>query len=503
MNRRAETLTVFFAVVAAFGAHGYLPEATPESAGIPSTAISEWIDACEREIDAVHGFVLLRHGRLVAEGYWSPFERNTAHAMFSHSKSFTATAVGILLDEGKMSLDERVADIFPDKLPEKPCRNVLEMRVRDLLQMSTGHDCDLVYKVIRPGADDWVRTFLAVEPKTRPGLVFNYNTVATHVLSAIVTRRTGVNMMDFLQERLLRPIGIVDGWSWNAPDGTAIGGYGMNFTCRDLALFGQLYLQRGEWEGRRILSENWVALASAREIDSAFDDNPEARAGYGFQFWRCTPRGVYRADGALGQFTIIMTEQDAVLSLISGTENTRREQELVWERLLPAMGGASMPEDPAACAALRAKCAALSLPCPKGARDGGEGIVGRTFAFPENAFGAKWMRLEQTAGGLDFVWGNAIGEQRASLGFSEWRIGGKVRVQPGDVYYLREIPGEHPVAGAYAWNGSSTLRLCLRFYDGPAFFEAVLRFLADGSVGVEGRFRAKNTVEINLKGTRL
>jgi hypothetical protein len=187
-----------------------------------------------------------------------------------------------------------------------------------------------------------------------------YNTGATYILSAIVQKLTGMTLLDYLQPRLFEPLGI-EGATWETcPRGINTGGFGLSVKTEDIARFGQLYLQKGVWQGERILPAAWVEDATARQVDNAPNENPEWEQGYGYQFWRCR-HNAYRGDGAFGQFCIVMPEQDAVLAITSGVGNMQAVLDLVWEHLLPAMGPAALPANPTAHEDLECKLASLAL----------------------------------------------------------------------------------------------------------------------------------------------
>ena len=350
-------------------------ETTPESQGVSSGGILRWIETCEQTAAAngfrhgcLHGFVILRHGKMIAEGAWAPQDTlNEPHMLYSHSKSFTATAIGFLVDDGKLDVDERIVDFFPDKIPAQPSDNLRQLRVRDLLTMNTGAErTDAEKNDIR---GDWIRAILANEFQHAPGTVFRYDSAATHLLAAIVERKSGRKLMDFLAERLFQPLGMTSPWSTTSPEGVACGGWGMNMTTRDMAKFGQFLLQKGVWEGKRLLSSEWIELATARQTWSSeivvasqtIGSGSDWAQGYGFQFWRCR-HGAFRADGASGQLTVVFPKEDAVVSVNAGLGDMQRELDLIWQYLLPAFGDAVLPEDPTASSALAAKCATLTLP---------------------------------------------------------------------------------------------------------------------------------------------
>ena len=477
-----------------------LPSSTPEAEGIPSSAVLNWIDACEREIDSVHGFVLLRHGRLIAEGYWAPFSRDDTHMLYSHSKSFTSAAVGLLVDDGRLDLDEAVADFFPDKLPPNPSPGLLAMRVRDLLTMASGHDRDFIHDTCAAPDGDWLRHFFNQPLSCKPGTRYVYNTTGVYVLGAIVEQRAGEPLMDFLEKRLFSRIGIVGAWSTHCPKGHAVAGYGMNMRVRDLARFGQILLQKGVWRGERVLSEDWVTLATAKQIAQGPHPNPDWGEGYGFQFWRCVPHGVYRADGALGQFTIVMPDQDAVLSMVSRTEDTQRELAIVWETLLPAMGPTPLPPDPAAKAALDRRCASLRLRPVEGAAMGCGSAVGRIFALASNERGVEWLRLDGAGDGWRITWRNRIGEQSVPLGRDRWEKDARVTIDDTPWAALRAVVGERKAAGSGAWVADDTFHGRIVFYDGVAFIDFTLHFVAE-RVDVDVCLALKEVSEFKLSGT--
>lgn len=282
----------------------FLPlAASPESVGVSSREVVKWLDVCEREIDALHGFVFLRHGQVVAEGSWAPYDTlNETHRLSSHSKCFITTAVGFLVDEGKLDLDECVIDILPDKAPENPSRNLVRLRVRDLMTMTLGSKHGEAWRNDIDG--DWVKAVLANTIEKSPGQGFAYDSGATHVLGAIVERRAGEPLFKFLKRRLFDRIGITKAWTTYDPTGLACAAWGFNMTTREISLIGQLYLDKGVWNGERLLSEEWTRLATTKQTHSGrnFTDNDPRNDwlhGFGLNFWGCQC-GCYRADGSGG-----------------------------------------------------------------------------------------------------------------------------------------------------------------------------------------------------------
>ena len=480
MEKKVTGLVVLIAA-AALPLVAEMEPSTPEAEGISSAAIGAWIDACERELDAMHGFVIVRHGKIVAEGWWRPFSADRTHMLYSHSKSFTSTAVGFLADDRKLDLDERVLDIFPDKAPSTPSTNVEFLRVRDLLTMTTGMPyTDAERKNI---GGDWVKLFLANEAKDLPGTVYRYDSCATHVLAAIVERKSGMKLMDFLKARLFDEIGIERAWTTTSPQGVACGGWGMNMTTRELARFGQLYLQEGRWGGKQILSRNWVRLATAYQTSTQRSGDGDWNQGYGFQFWRCR-HNCYRADGAQGQFTVVMPDQDAVVSLHAGLGPMEKELDLVWKYLLPAMQAKSLPPDAAAQTALKDRCAKLALRTVKGERTG-MGALGRTFGLSgeQKRFRFTSARLDPKESGWVIVLGSPGGDVRIPVGFGAWHEG-MARFENEEYEKLGGLVGVQPTAASGAWTAPNVFRARVYLHNTTFRLDLVFTFQEDGTLSL-------------------
>lgn len=344
-----------------------LPRSTPEAQGIPSGAILGFIEGAEAKIDAVHSFILVRHGQVVAEGWWSPYTADKTHVLHSLSKSFTSTAVGLAVADGKLNLDDPVLKFFPKEAPASPSEDLKAMTVRHLLTMSTGHakaDIDSF-----PFRKPWplptpnlVKKFFAMPIGHKPGTQFMYDTPGSYMLSAIVQKVTGQTVRDYLRPRLFTPLGIADP-QWDASaQGVSFGGFGLHLHTEDIAKFGQLYLQKGEWHGQQLVPAAWVETATAKHIENRKtpEEDGDWSQGYGFQFWRCR-HGFYRGDGALGQFCIVMEQYDAVLAITSGTKDMGSVMQLAWDTIVPAFKDAPLPADPEAVARLTAKTKSLKL----------------------------------------------------------------------------------------------------------------------------------------------
>jgi len=317
-----------------------LPRATPESQGISSSGIAEFIRTADKEVDSMHSFMLVRHGKVVAEAWWEPESASKPHVLWSLSKSFTSTAVGLAVHEGKLNIDDKILAFFPDETPKDISENLKEMRVKDLLSMATGHQSEVSLR----GEKNWITAFLKHPVPFNPGSHFKYNTPATFMQSAIVQKVTGQKVVDYLQSRLFDPLQI-DAPKWDEnPQGISIGGYGLYLKTEDIAKFGQLYLQKGVWNGKQIVPESWVNAATSKQVSNGSKPNSDWEQGYGFQFWRCR-HGAYRGDGKDGQFCVVLPEQDAVVVMTANNNNLQGQLNIVWDKLLPIFAEKPLAEN--------------------------------------------------------------------------------------------------------------------------------------------------------------
>ncbi len=452
-----------------------LPRGGPESQGVSSSALLAFIEAADRDIDAMNSFMLVRHGRVVAEGWWSPYEAEAPHSLYSLSKSFTSTAVGLAIAEGKLSVDDEVLKFFPDDAPAEPGKNLKSMRVSDLLRMSTGHQEEPKRTLDEP----WTRTFLAQPVPFKPGTHFLYNTSATYMLSAIVQKATGQTVLDYLRPRLFEPLGI-DHPTWEAsPQGISAGGYGLSVRTEDIAKFGQLYLQKGKWEGKQLVPEAWVEAATARQTSNGSNPGSDWDQGYGYQFWR-SRHGAYRGDGAFGQYCVVLPEQDAVIAITSGVKDMQAVLNVVWDKLLPALKEGTLPPDDQARRKLEDRLKGLSIRPQQGTASPSK-MIGKTFAFPANDRKLESITLEADgdkdtttivvrSGGVD---------RRIVCGSGSWKRG-RIALGP--------LP-EQPAAASGAWTGDDTYTAKVCFYETP--FQATLRLKFAGD---ELRFESQSNV---------
>jgi CubicO group peptidase (beta-lactamase class C family) len=333
-----------------------LPRSSPEAQGVSSTEVRAFVEVADKAIDTMHSFMLVRHGYVIAEGWWKPESAEKPHVLYSLSKSFTSTAVGLAVAEGKLSIDDPVLKFFPEDAPAQPSDKLKAMRVRDLLTMSTGHQTEPKLTPDEP----WVKSFLAHPVEHKPGAHFLYNSAGTYMCSAIVQKLTGQTVLDYLRPRLFEPLGIESAeWS-TSPQGISAGGWGLFIHTEDIAKFGQLFLQKGQWNGKQLIPASWVEQATSKQVSNGSDPTKDWDQGYGFQFWRCR-HGAYRGDGAFGQFCLVLPEQDAVIAITADAKDMQAELNIVWDKLLPAFQKSALPENADDQAKLKQTLGALAV----------------------------------------------------------------------------------------------------------------------------------------------
>lgn len=447
-----------------------LPRSTPEAQGVSSAALLDWVNALDRQIDGMHSLMVVRHGQVIAEGWWKPYDAEHPHVLYSLSKSFTSSAVGFAVAEGKLSLDDQVLNFFPEDAPPDPSNNLKAMRVRDLLIMSTGHQDE------PPTAPDEMspKSFLAQPVPHLPGTHFKYNTAASFMLSAIVQKVTGQTVRDYLQPRLFEPLGIERPvWDKNF-QGICLGGYGLRLHTEDIAKFGQLYLQHGNWNGRQLLPASWVAMATSKQTSNGSDPNSDWNQGYGFQFWRCRHHA-FRGDGAFGQYCVVMPDQDTVVAITSGVRDMQAVLNVIWDKLLPALQPQALPANADGERQLKDKLADLKLRPAKGSATSplsGE-IFNRKFEFPANDQKLENLTLSSADSGKTVTFIARINGKEVVIpcGYQEWKtaraplFGGK----------LAQFPDE-PTAGTFAWSGDNTCEIRLCAYETPFVTTLTLKF---------------------------
>ena len=466
-----------------------LSRSTPESQGVSSSGITDFMNAIDTGKVEMHSFMFLRHGKVIAEGWWEPYGAISKHIMYSASKTFTATGIGLAINENRLKLDDKIISFFPASLPDTMSPLMEKMTVRDLLMMSTGQDAE----PRRGQNDDWIRSFLSKEPTDEPGSIFRYNNTATFMLSSIVQQVTGETLYNYLQPRIFKPLEI-SGIDWDLnPQGINLGMIGLRLHTEDMAKFGQLLLQKGKWNGKQLIPEAWVAEATSKKIDSR-GGNEKIPAeindwfqGYCYQMWRGRHNSV-RLDGMAGQFVLILPDQDAVIILTANAQDTQKELNNVWDYLLPAIKSENaLPEDSTAYKAMVAKAASLNIPPSKiksAASPVAQRISGKTIELSENNFGIKALVLSFTNDYCLVTYKRDSGSQSIKAGLNSWKY--------SETYLTSLLSAIRPAspksrdanysiiqpviraAASYCWTDDNTLELTARFVEEATGGEGII-----------------------------
>lgn len=479
----------------------YFPQGTPESVGIPSGEIVRLLDAMERENVQLNSLMILRHGILCAQGWYAPYGPEKLHTLHSFTKTICSTAIGFLVTEGKISLDDRVIDFFPEETPEEPSENLKEMRIRHLLSMSGGHETEPPRKT-----DNWAYDFLHHEVKRKPGTYFVYNTMGTYMLSAVIYKVTGMNFTAYLKPRLFEPLGISEWYCSTCPKGIEHGGGGMCLKTEDMAKITQLYLQKGFWNGKQLIPTQWIEEASSSHIVQAEGWYPVINAGmedyfsgYGYQIWMNSVPTGYRFDGMYAQLGIVLPKYDMAIVTTAATCRIYKVLNTIWRILLPAVYEEPIEENEEEYQKLLSRLQSLQIPWGKASGHSflEKEISGHPVVLPRNEysllpervrlFGGRSHRDPEQKGLKEMVF-SFEPDQKATLRFREW---GKETVLPLG-YGEEKLEGmvdlqnlEKVVLGSYCWEEDQVLRIDLLHIHSVYHRIIRLKFGAEKKVQIE------------------
>lgn len=449
-----------------------LPRSTPEAEGVPSQALINLFDSLiSLPKTEIHSIMVLRHGKVIAETYPAPFAPEYKHTMYSCSKTFVSAAVGLAMDENRLRLTDRVAIFFPELLPDTISSNLADMTVRDLLTMTSGITPDWN---MRNNCSDWTRAFLA-KPVKVPGEQFEYDSMSTYLLSAIVQKVTGMMVLDYLKLKVFNPMNITE-VAWEiSPEGVNTGGWGLHIQSESLAKFGQLLLNRGKWEGKQLIPASWVEQMMSKQMETGGD-------GYGYQMWLCEYPGAVRADGALGQYILVIPDKDMVVVITECTLiDGRTQRRLVWKRLLPEVGDTPLTSGKAY-NQLQKKQSTYQLPVTQGKATS---VVSREYAgkcieLGQNKFGWQSLNLQFKPKEIVLTVTETNGNSYDLLfGYKQWlKVSTEVyppySITPVDSF--KGIEGPFWVAGSYAWAEPETLELKAHYVNWISALDIKLHF---------------------------
>ncbi len=451
----AALLVVLFAAQSVYGQVGDLPRTDPENEGMSSVVLRRFFDAVSNlpQGSENHAAIVVRNGKVIGEIYSEPFGPDNSHTLYSCSKTFVALAVGMAIEQGLLNLDDKVVDFFTEYLPSNPTANLKDMEVRDLLVMASGIEPDWD---LRTQCDNWIPRLFAKDI-SKPGETFKYDSMATYLLSGIVQKASGVKLIDFLKANLFHPMHIEEVEWEESPEGFNTGGWGLRMQPESLAKAGQLFLNKGRWNGVQLVSEEWIEEMMREQIRTPWGES------YGYQMWECEKPGVWRADGAYGQYIIIAPEEQMVVvmtqcSNMPGVENRRPVYDILLSSVDQEIAdGVSLPDKH------------YILPTPNGEAESDiqSQISGKTYILPQNILG--WEKLTplfadnkfslavETEDGQQFV---------ARCGFGKWEMSSTTVCPPYSIKAHGRYAGLNKyftIAGAYSWIAATDLEVKIYF----------------------------------------
>jgi CubicO group peptidase (beta-lactamase class C family) len=409
-----------------------------------SFAVAALLDRIEAQSIECHSIMVVRHGHVVAEGWWAPYSAERPHLLYSVTKSFTSVAVGLAIADGLLSLEDRVVDVLPDHVPADVSEQARRITVHHLLSMTAGHGADSLDEAWQLEPGDLVKGFLRVPFPEAEGTRHAYDNPTTFVLARMVERVTGRGLPEFLDERLFQPMG-VDHAEWDrVASGAVFGFHGLHLTTEAVAAFGELLLRGGRWGERQLVPREWVELATRRHVEtvpSAYGSGgADFLCGYGYQFWMS--RHGYHGNGSFGQVCAVVPSHDLVVAVTSGHPNADSPAQAVldaiWECLLPGVDGAGddgSRDDEILAERLRR----LSFPLVPGSAEPGRSVTARLYASAEGSPLPDGTRVV-----VDPVDGGWL-----------LRLGACLDVEAGHGRWRESSPLGRPVVAAGAWQGST------------------------------------------------
>ena len=390
---------------------------SPESLGIPSSAIYNFLERIDREQICMHGFLLLRKGQIAAEGYWAPYTADSMHRMYSISKSFVALAIGLMIDEGKIKLDDPIVKFFEDKAHQNIHPYIAETTIRDLLMMATPHS----HTTYTPQDKDWAATFFNKQPTHPPGTIFHYNTAATVILNTIVERISGVPFLEYMRDKLLDPIGFSkDAWCIKTPEGTSWGGSGVICTLRDMAKLAYVCMNKGRWNGKQLISEEYITEATSKQIDNSI----QGSQGYGYQIWREKYNG-FSFRGMGSQFALCFPDKELLFACISDTQGSETERpsipDVFFDEIYSKIVDSQLPCDEQAYARLKEKIENLKILPQRGNLTSPfvEKVNSKWYRLNDNPMKIRRMRLIFDGDEGTWEYENATGHHKLKFGIGK------------------------------------------------------------------------------------
>lgn len=418
---------------------GLFSTKTPEACGVPSGAVIAMLDHLKRSEVNIHGLCLMRGDAIFAEGYWKPFHKKSLHRMYSITKSFVSVAIGLLQEEGRLTLDDPICAHFPEKLSGPPHPFLAETTIRHMLCMTSPH-WSTTYKISE--SNDWVRTFFEVEPTHRPGTAFSYDTSASLVLAALVEKLSGKALLDYLREKVLDKLDFSqEAYILPDPAGISHGGSGLVCTLEDIYTFAYVCMNNGRLGDSQLLPETYLKEATSKQIDTSFLAPINEKQGYGYQFWR-SRHGGFTLYGMGGQLAVCFPKQKLIFATMADTIPNPADMQTMydafWTHIFPFVEHSSgtcepLPEEPALYAQLAERLEELEItPGVRGSKTSPleKAVQDKKYVLDENPMGLEYFILHFEDERFTLCYRNKSGEYQIPFsmnGQESFRVPGVVQ----------------------------------------------------------------------------
>ena len=474
-----------------------LPRVGASTVGVSPESVRDFVQqVCTMGDTELHHLMVVKDGSVIAEVHPSPYRAEDRHTLYSVSKTYTALAVGLAVDDNRLRESDRVGSIFPEKLPAKVSANLANMTVRDLLTMSSGIEPN--YTALRNNNDHGLDVWLQREVKT-PGELLRYDSMVSYALAAIVQKVTGKKVIDLLKERIFAPMGITEAEWEESPDGINTGGWGLMLNAESQAKTGLLINHRGKWGERQLVSAEWIDKMTSKQVESAVSVEPatEGNRGYGYQVWMCKQEGAVRADGAFAQYIVMVPEQDVVV-VINGRSGKGHEMlGKIWSCLLPGVRAEVLANESDDAKTLKL-CSSVKLPKVKGSRSSKTARkVDKDGNIRLKLTGNRTMVI--VPGESEYVLSFDTKEgtlTNVPLGYNEWKYKTDAVWPPYSIQARGRFKGltkRFTTAGTYAWVNSTTLEMRVEWVGWISARTIVFDFVAQ-TVSVRDNYNAKAVV---------
>ena len=483
MKRKISSWMLAIGLMASLSANAQineLPRSTPEEQGVPSKALVALFDSLHAlPLTDMHAVVVMRHGKVIGEMYPKPYAPEYRHTMYSCSKTFVGIAVGLAIEDNRLRLDDRIAAIFPELLPDSVSKDLADMTVRHLLTMASGVKPDWN---MRSRGKEWIRTFLS-KPVKEPGTQYAYDSMVSYMLAAVVQKVTGKKLTEYLQERVFTPMNVTE-WAWEeSPEGVNTGGWGVHIQPESLAKFGQLILNEGRWEGKQLVPTEWIREMCKKHRETG-------REVYGYHIWHCGGHdGAVRADGALGQYVISVLDKDMVVVMTEATlGNGRDQRRLIWDVLLPYIQDEPLPTNKKDYQKLLKKQDGYKLAEVKGKASSAfaSNWENKTIELGKNTFGWKSLKLNFGKKQVTMTVTETSGKSyELPFGFQQWMTTTFDAYPPYSITPIdrfKGLEGPYYASGSYAWISKEELQLKAHYVNWVSALEMTFRLKEGGEV---------------------